>query len=111
MADYLLEDDSTIEELVELTDNLINGSLPGEALQLDAAIHIGWMAADMAFGGSQKSTPENYHVFSRLSDETQQLDTDVANAIYPALRSRVLSPFGLYGHVLALRSQKGNVRS
>ena len=80
IADFMLQPETSLDELTQRLRALSEGADKVGQRQIDIVTHAAWMARDIASGGRPWSpgSRANYHSYTRLSPEVQSLDTDAS---------------------------------
>ena len=88
VGDFLLDDTARIEELDTLIEGM--GRSPHQQAIVNMVMHVAWTASDVTVGGRPwEGAPENYHLYSRLSPDVQELDAQTAAAPLSYVRDQV----------------------
>lgn len=82
IGDFLTDDTTNSDELRDLIRSLSTDVSPATRQMLNMVTHVAWMAGDISAGGRpwHEGSEPNYHIYSRLREDVQELDTQASAA-------------------------------
>lgn len=94
VADFLMDDAATIEDMDTVMKTIADGADPIRQRTLNMVAHVAWTASDLSFGGRPWATAqENYHPYSSLSPDVQDLDTQAMHTPITYMRHTIAETY------------------